>query len=221
MENNRSQRRRKYGAKRYNKLTDAEKMTKYDLSTITDEQIDDIVNSNLDSDDEIVYEDDDDSIADPDYVLTAEKDEIIFSCLRENIIDLELSTNLPLELSNITDVSEGLVGVSEPHANIFTSEMATLTLPELIISENTSPEVPTTDLDTQMDVSVSPVPLASKEPFASTSTQLATTTKFKPKKRPRSPLPTVEATGPQTVPSAGGLHWHRHANQTRKVTMQY
>uniref|UniRef100_A0A6P7GES5 Uncharacterized protein LOC114341472 n=1 Tax=Diabrotica virgifera virgifera TaxID=50390 RepID=A0A6P7GES5_DIAVI len=175
MENNRLQRQRKYGAKRYNELTDAKKRTKYDLYTITDEQIDEIMNSNLDSDDEIVYEDDEDSIADPDYdykadVLTSENDEIIFSCLRKNIIDLELSTNLPLELSNITDVSEGLVGVSEPHANISTSEMATLTLPELIISENTSPEVPTTDPDTQIDVSVSPVPLASKEPFASTST---------------------------------------------------
>ncbi|CAH1104494.1 unnamed protein product [Psylliodes chrysocephalus] len=148
MEEGISERRRKYGAKIYRELTETEKRAKYDLSTITDEQIEELMNSIPNSDDASVYEDDDDSIADPKYdyktdVLTSENDEIISKCLGENISDLELAENLPLELSNLTNVSEYLLDVLEPKTS--TSEMATTSALPDVTAETSTPEVSTTE----------------------------------------------------------------------------
>lgn len=195
MEEGRPQRQREHDAKRFSELTEAERKKKYNISTMTDEQIEDLMNSVYDSDDGSDYTDDDDSVADPDYdyqtdVLTAEDEPVLN--LDQTTSTPEMSTTNPDETFLIQAVNLSLnvtYNVSEESVEVIQN-----------LSQTTStPEMATTELSTNDPESA--------QQIASTSTQVTakTITTFKPPKRPRSPLPIVEVTGPRIVPSAGGF----------------
>ncbi|XP_049307376.1 uncharacterized protein LOC125777160 [Bactrocera dorsalis] len=130
---------------------------------MTDEEIEQLMNSTLLSDEESEYEDDDNSIVDPDYVvdqISPEEDQIIDDVLCEmnnSVVDNEVG--LSLNFSTLSGVSSEAVE-----------------------------RIPYTSI-------------------TSTDAEAATTTKKanKPRRRPHSPLPTTESTGPQVIPSSGGF----------------
>lgn len=166
-------------SRRGEKDRDCYKQKKFNLCSLTDEEIADLMNS-IETDDEF-EEDSDNSIEDPDYRcddnLKPEENAMIDDCLQ--LIDSSSLVNA-IDLSmNVGDFSSNITDVSQQVSVTVTNE-----------KENA---VPQDNIITELPESISAKP------------QIEATTSLKPKKRARSPLPSVEASGPQIIPTAGGF----------------
>lgn len=156
---------------------------RFKLSELPDEECDEVLNSASDIESEVDYESSDND-SDPDYVpdpITAEVNDVIDNAIRE----MECGETSHAFIDSTFDMS----AMKDMASSTINDVGAYVVLDNVdLVSSDDSPIVEEVEVPVEEEAQ----PSTSRTPF-------------KTPKRPRSPLPTVEANGPSFNPGPGGF----------------
>lgn len=161
------------------------KSKKFNLSNMNDDELQEFMDSVETDESDSGDFSSGDEFNDPDYIpdeISAEEEQCISQAIRE---------------MNAGETSDFFIQAVNMSLNVYDLPPASSTIIETVAATET---VETTEAIASTSQAMETLEIAEE-----TETVESTTSHFKPQKRPRSPLPSIEITGPDIVPSAGGF----------------